>query len=225
MALYYAGWMVEDGVVILEIMGLGPALVTLDAMEKAAQVEIDHYELNDFYGVCARIRGAPAALQAAAATARVTVERLGGQCQCVVINAPHEEAWKTIHSRSEYQPLLEQQAVFFPQSPANQTTIESERNPSIMTPDAPYAIGLIETQGFTAVIEAIDTACKAANVEVIGKEKLGGGYITVLVKGDVAAVEAAVEAGKARVDGLGKLISAHVIARPSKGILRLLPQS
>jgi len=92
-----------------------------------------------------------------------------------------------------------------------------------MSPETPFAIGLIETQGFTAVIEAIDTACKAANVEVIGKEKLGGGYITVLIKGDVAAVEAAVEAGKARVDGLGKLISAHVIARPSKGILKLLP--
>ena len=50
-----------------------------------------------------------------------------------------------------------------------------------------FALGLIETQGFTAVFEAIDTACKAANVEVIGREKLGGGYITVLIKGDVAA--------------------------------------
>ena len=59
-----------------------------------------------------------------------------------------------------------------------------------------FAIGMIETQGLTAVIEAIDTACKAGNVEVIGKEKLGGGYVTVLIKGDVAAVNAAVEAGK-----------------------------
>ncbi len=94
-----------------------------------------------------------------------------------------------------------------------------------MATDPNDAIGLIETQGFTAVIEAIDTACKAANVEVIGKEKLGGGYITVLIRGDVAAVEAAVQAGKHRVEtlGLGKLISAHVIARPSAGILKLLP--
>jgi microcompartment protein CcmL/EutN len=83
---------------------------------------------------------------------------------------------------------------------------------------------MIETQGLTAVFEAIDTACKAANVEVIGREKLGGGYITVLIKGDVAAVTAAVEAGQAKVDGLGKLIAAHVIARPSPSLLALLPK-
>lgn len=91
--------------------------------------------------------------------------------------------------------------------------------------ESPYAIGMIETQGFTAVIEAIDTACKAANVEVIGKEKLGGGYVTVLIRGDVAAVKAAVQAGEAKVNGLGKLIAAHVIPRPSQAILGLLPKA
>ena len=88
-----------------------------------------------------------------------------------------------------------------------------------------FALGFIETQGFTAVFEAIDSACKAANVEVIGKEKLGGGYITVVVKGDVAAVKAAVEAGTAKVQGLGKLIAGHVIARPSAAVLSLLPKT
>ena len=87
-----------------------------------------------------------------------------------------------------------------------------------------FAIGLIETQGFVAVMEAIDTACKAANVEVIGKEKLGGGYITVMIKGDVAAVKAAIEAGKEKVGSLGKLIAAHVIPRPSPAVLSLLPR-
>ena len=86
------------------------------------------------------------------------------------------------------------------------------------------ALGFIETQGFTAVFEAIDSACKAANVEVVGKEKLGGGYITIIVRGDVAAVKAAIEAGKVRVEGLGKLIAAHVIARPSAAVLSLLPK-
>ena len=70
-----------------------------------------------------------------------------------------------------------------------------------------------------------NSACKAANVEVVGKEKLGGGYITIVVRGDVAAVKAAIEAGKARVDGLGKLIAAHVIARPSAAVLGLLPKA
>ena len=94
-----------------------------------------------------------------------------------------------------------------------------------MSQETSYAVGLIETQGFTAVFEAIDTACKAANVEVIAKEKLGGGYVTVVVRGDVSAVEAAVAAGKAKVEGLGKLIAAHVIARPSPSVLGLLPKT
>ena len=94
-----------------------------------------------------------------------------------------------------------------------------------MSEQAPFAIGMIETPGLTAVIEAIDTAVKAANVEVLGREKLGGGYITVLIKGDVAAVKAAIDAGRAKVEGLGKLIAAHVIPRPSTAVLSLLPKA
>lgn len=94
-----------------------------------------------------------------------------------------------------------------------------------MAMQAPFAVGLIETQGFTAVFEAIDTAVKTADVEVLAREKLGGGYITVLIKGDVAAVRAAVEAGKAKVDGLGRLIAAHVIPSPSEAVLSLIPKS
>jgi microcompartment protein CcmL/EutN len=84
---------------------------------------------------------------------------------------------------------------------------------------------MIETQGLTAVIEAIDTACKAGNVEILGREKLGGGYIAVLIKGDVAAVQVAIAAGRARLEALqlGKLIAAHVIARPSAQVIALLP--
>jgi microcompartment protein CcmL/EutN len=212
------------GVAILEITGLGPALVTIDTVEKAAPVEILNYELNDFYGVCLRIAGTPAALEIAVAAARQRIERMGGSCVSTILNAPARAASKAIYARAEYQPLLEQQSVFFPRNELDTTTRQTEGH-FAMAADLDYAIGLIETQGFTAVIEAVDTACKAANVEVIGKEKLGGGYITVLIKGDVAAVEAAVEAGKAKVDGLGKLISAHIIARPSAGILRLLPSN
>ncbi len=214
----------NHGVAILEIVGLGPALVTMDALEKAAPVEISQYELNDLYGVCIRIVGPPAALQRAVEAAQKRVAAMGGVCVCTVINAPDREAEKAIYSRAEYQPLLEQEVVFFPRTEPTPATQPTEGTQA-MASDRDYAIGLIETQGFTAVIEAIDTACKAANVEVIGKEKLGGGYITVLIRGDVAAVEAAVQAGKAKVGDLGKLISAHIIARPSAGILKLLPQS
>jgi microcompartment protein CcmL/EutN len=61
-------------------------------------------------------------------------------------------------------------------------------------------------------------------VEVLAREKLGGGYITVVIKGDVASVRAAVEAGKAKVEGLGRLVAAHVIPNPSAGVLSLLPK-
>ena len=86
----------------------------------------------------------------------------------------------------------------------------------------PEAIGLLETQGFTAVTAATDAACKAAGVRVIAKEKLGGGYVTVIFEGDVAAVTAAVAAGRAAAESVGKLISAHVIPRPSEGVGQIL---
>jgi ethanolamine utilization protein EutM len=87
------------------------------------------------------------------------------------------------------------------------------------------AIGLIETLGLVGVIEAADVMCKAANVEIVGKESVGGGYVTVMVKGDVAAVKAAVEAGAEAVTRMGgKLVVAHIIARPHNGVSSLLPR-
>lgn len=111
-------------------------------------------------------------------------------------------------------------------SPPASSSLKSPPSASQPTmPDAPpYALGFIETQGFTAVFEAIDTACKAANVEVVAKEKLGGGYVTVVIRGDVAAVNAAIEAGKSKVGELGRLIAAHVIARPTANVMSLLPK-
>jgi len=87
------------------------------------------------------------------------------------------------------------------------------------------AIGLIETLGLVGIIEAADVMCKAANVEIVGKESVGGGYVTVMVKGDVAAVKAAVEAGSGAVARMGgKLVVAHIIARPHTGVSALLPR-
>ena len=98
-----------------------------------------------------------------------------------------------------------------------------KRNGKIMTHED--AIGLIETQGLVGIIEAADVMCKAANVEIVGKESVGGGYVTVMVKGDVAAVKAAVEAGAEAVTRIGgKLVLAHIIARPHSGVSSLLPR-
>ena len=88
-----------------------------------------------------------------------------------------------------------------------------------------FALGFIETQGFTAVFEAIDSACKAANVEVLGKEKLGGRYITVIIKGDVDTLQAAIESRTTTVQRLGTPITRHVIPRPTPASHYLTPQS
>jgi microcompartment protein CcmL/EutN len=197
---------------ILEIRGYTPAMVALDAAEKAGEVSLLQVEWNDFYGVVIKLGGPVAGVRAGVEAGRAAAVGMRAEVVSDVIANPSGEAMKGIMARPEVSPLIEQAVV---------------RNPDegrVMADQVPFAIGMIETQGFTAVIEAIDAACKAANVEVLGKEKLGGGYVTVLVKGDVAAVKAAVEAGKAKVEGLGKLIAAHVIARPSAAVLSLLPK-
>ena len=85
------------------------------------------------------------------------------------------------------------------------------------------ALGMIETRGFAALVEASDAMVKAAKVELVSYEKIGGGYVTALVRGDVAAVKAAVEAGVAGAEKVGEVVSTHVIARPHVNIDLVLP--
>jgi len=85
------------------------------------------------------------------------------------------------------------------------------------------AIGLIETKGLVPMIEAADAMLKAANVHLIGKERIGGGFMTVIVEGEVAAVKASVDAGAAATR-VGEVISIHVIPRPHEEIEKLLPR-
>lgn len=86
------------------------------------------------------------------------------------------------------------------------------------------ALGLIETRGLVATIEAADAMVKAANVILIGKEIIGGGFVTVMVRGDVGAVKAAVEAGAVAARKVGDLVSAHVIPRPHNEVENILPK-
>lgn len=86
------------------------------------------------------------------------------------------------------------------------------------------AIGLIETKGLVAMIEAADAMLKAANVRLIGKERIGGGFMTVIVEGEVAAVKASVDAGAAAAKRVGEVISIHVIPRPHEEIEKILPR-
>jgi ethanolamine utilization protein EutM len=86
------------------------------------------------------------------------------------------------------------------------------------------ALGMVETKGLIGAIEAADAMVKAANVELIGSEYIGGGYVTVMVRGDVGAVKAATDAGAAAAKRVGELASVHVIPRPHAEIEMILPQ-
>jgi microcompartment protein CcmL/EutN len=85
------------------------------------------------------------------------------------------------------------------------------------------ALGMIETKGFAAAVEAADAMVKAAKVELVSYEKIGGGYTTVIVRGDVAACKAAVEAGVRGAEKVGEVVSVHVIPRPHPNVDLVLP--
>jgi microcompartment protein CcmL/EutN len=198
---------------VIEIGSWSVGMLVTDAACKAAPIKILQAELNDMLGVCVRFTGEVASIQ----TAIGVVDSISRECSVsayttVIGRVDDQTRSKLVQLPSEYNPLIEQQVVHTPEEP-------------IIMSEVTYAIGFIETQGFTAVIEAVDAACKTANVEILGREKLGGGYISVVIKGDVAAVRTAIDAAKPRIEGLGKLIATHVIARPSVGVLSLLPKS
>src|SRR5258705_6983260 len=86
-------------------------------------------------------------------------------------------------------------------------------------------LGLIETKGLVGAIEAADAMVKAAKVVLIGKEKVGGGYVTVMVRGEVGAVKAATDAGAAAARRVGELVSVHVIPRPHQEVEQILPKA
>ncbi|MCL4796809.1 MAG: BMC domain-containing protein [Bryobacteraceae bacterium] len=199
----------------IEVVGWSPSMVVLDAMEKAAGVELLQVEFNDLAGAMMKITGPLASVRASLEAGAAAAAGMQVRCTWDVIPNPEPKARPGWDAKPEFNPLMEQSVVKVPAKAGKEKKVSEQ---------AGFAVGLIETQGFTAVFEAIDTACKAANVEVLAREKLGGGYITVVIKGDVAAVRAAVDAGSRKVEGLGKLIAAHVIPSPTEAVLSLLPK-
>ncbi len=86
------------------------------------------------------------------------------------------------------------------------------------------ALGMVETRGFVGAVEAADAMVKAANVVLLGREYIGAGYVTVLVRGNVGAIKAATDAGAAAARRVGELVSVHVIPRPHQEVEKILPQ-
>ncbi len=86
------------------------------------------------------------------------------------------------------------------------------------------ALGMVETRGLVGAVEAADAMVKAAKVELIGREQIGGGYVTVMVRGDVGAVKAATDAGATAAEKVGEVVSVHVIPRPHSEVEMILPK-
>ena len=105
-------------------------------------------------------------------------------------------------------------------APKVEAPVEIKKEVKVMTQEA---LGMVETRGLVAAIEAADSMLKAANVTLIGTEKIGSGLVSVMVRGDVGAVKAAVEAGSANASKLGELVAVHVIPRPHGDVEKILP--
>ena len=200
---------------LIETPGFSITALVADQAMKAANVRLLGIETTGNENLMIRLEGEVAAVQSAIAAAEWRAEQVGSHAVVRCLSRPAAAFSAMLHFANTLNPLFGGRDQFlatdYPE-PANKTMSTKQE-----------AIGILETQGLTAILEATDVMLKSANVTLVGKEKIGAAYVTVIVRGDVAAVKAAVDAGAQAASPLGKVIAAHVIARPHEGLLALLP--
>ena len=195
---------------VLEIGNLAPALLVADRCAKAAGVRIIGIESADSAAQAIKLVGSPGAVREAGEIGLALGRQMGTSAELVVMSAPREETLRLASQPPVYNPLL---------------GIYDSRVPREGPMNNSDAIGLLETQGLVAALHATDEMLKGAAVSLVGKEKIGAAYVTIIVRGDVAAVQSAIASGKQTVERLGgKLIMADVIARPHPELAALLPK-
>lgn len=202
--------MADRALAYLEVPFLGVAAVVGDTAAKAADVDLLGFEPTGIETICIRLAADSVAdLEAALTAGSDAAKRLGSRAVAALLARPDDALFHLNDNPNTINPLYGGREEL---RPSNSNTMTTHQ-----------AIGILETQGLTAILQATDAMLKAADVELVGKEKIGAAYVTIIVRGDVAAVTAAVDAGANAVGGLGKVIAAHVIARPHESLLRLLP--
>jgi carbon dioxide concentrating mechanism protein CcmO len=200
----------------VEIPFFGITAVVADVAVKSANVRLLGIETTGNENLMIRLAGNVAAVQSALDAAAQCAEEMGAKAIVKCLANPDAALAGLIHFPNTQNPLYGGRDQFLPDDyPKKQNEIMSAKQ---------EALGILDTQGLTAILEATDAMLKSANVTLVGKEKIGAAYVTVIVKGDVAAVTAAVDAGAKAVGQLGKLIAAHVIARPHEDFAALLPK-
>ena len=194
---------------LIEIGNLTPALLVADACSKAAGVHLLGIESTDGPEQYIKLVGPIGDITLAAEMGAELARKMGSKVMVTVLPAPLEVVRALADAKPVFSPLL---GLFDYRIPLEN---------SMKTNDA---IGLLETQGLVAALHATDDMLKASNVTLVGKEKIGAAYVTIIVRGDVSSVQTAIETGKATVERLGgKLILADVIARPHPELAALLP--
>ncbi len=200
----------------IEIPFFSITALVADEAVKAANVRLLGIEVTGNENLMVKLEGDVAAVAAALTAAERRAEQLGATAVIRCLANPDAAMAGLIHFPNAQNPLYGGRDQFLPTDyPQSENTIMRNKQ---------EALGILETQGLTAILEATDAMLKSANVTLVGKEKIGAAYVTVIVRGDVAAVTAAVDAGSKAVGQLGKLIAAHVIARPHEDLVELLPK-
>ncbi len=194
---------------LLEVSNLAPSFIVADACSKVANVRILGIESTDGAAQCIKLVGNVADVQAAAETGMALALKMGCSATYTVMAAPLEVTRQLANSKPAFSPLL---------------GVYDSRIPKENVMTTTQALGLLETQGLVAALHATDDMLKSSNVTLAGKEKIGAAYVTIMIRGDVAAVQTAIEVGRQTVERLGgKLILADVIARPHADLAALLP--
>ena len=190
----------------IETKGLVGNIEATDAMLKAASVEFLGSVALGAGLVAVVVTGEVASVKASVEAGAEAASRVGELVSTNVIARPHNDIIK----------------IMPPKGPAAGGSLGEDA----VKEDAPLksALGMIETYGYTANIQAADAMLKAAEVTLVGQERIGAGLVTVFVQGDVGAVKAAVEAGLESGARIGEVVSSHVIARPHTGVTECMPQ-
>jgi microcompartment protein CcmL/EutN len=196
-------------IALLEIGNLAPALLVADCCAKAAGVRILGIESTDAAAQCIKLEGTAGDVLEAAQQGVALGLKMGTTAIFTVLAGPLPETRALATQPPVFSPLL---GVYDARVPRENAMSNSD------------AIGLLETQGLVAALHATDEMLKSASVQLVGKEKIGAAYITIIVRGDIAAVQSAIATGKQTVERLGgKLIMADCIARPHPDLAALLP--
>ncbi len=199
-----------QSIALIEIGNLSPALLAADRCVKSSNVRIINIESTDGQAQCIKLAGSPADVAEAAEQAVALAKEMGASAFWTVLARPLEELNSLINNKPSFSPTYGDYDTRVAKEKSMSSPIES--------------VGLLETQGLVAALHATDDMLKSASVKLVGKEKIGSAYVTIMIKGDVAAVQSAIATGKATVERLGgKLIMADVIARPHPDLAALLP--